>query len=65
MQVVNFGGASPVEKIFDFAAHSTTVNCVALGPVGGQVLATGGRLPIRAMVHIIDVCSIDFCFFLR
>jgi hypothetical protein len=44
MQVVNFGGvgSSPVQKIFEFGAHSTKANCVAIGPLSGQVLATGG-----------------------
>ena len=42
--VVNFGGlgASPIHRIHEFAAHATNVNCVAVGPLSGQVLATGG-----------------------
>ena len=45
MSVVNIGGGpslSAVKKVHEFAAHATNVNCATLGPLTGQVLATGG-----------------------
>ena len=45
MSVVNIGGGaslSAVKKVHEFVAHATNVNCATLGPLTGQVLATGG-----------------------
>jgi WD40 repeat protein len=33
----------PVEKLHEFVAHNTAVNCLTFGPVSNQVVATGGE----------------------
>jgi hypothetical protein len=70
MQVVNFGGvgSSPVQKIFEFGAHSTKANCVAIGPLSGQVLATGGIVFLTVLlifytyVHVFFLSHTHFVF---
>lgn len=48
---------SPVRKVSEFVAHATNVNCVAIGPKTGAVLATGGKKNGVGGAHQVELLS--------